>query len=404
LEGIISERLSTVRQMVAAPTYNPSSPAQTSRLFAALGSRDITSTAKASRDKVASRHPLNKLILNRIGKFREDRKLLSSYTKESIFFPGSNNVLYSLNPHGTDTSRLASREHHFWYGLQIQNIPIDKKESLSIKQMFVPPPNFKLGEVDRAQAETRDTAYISGDTKLLAAVESDKDFHSLNTSLFFGIPYEKIVDNKGKVIDTERRWLTKRVSHGLDNNLTSPKKLVDVLGIENIVQAKRLIGLPAKFSLEDTAQYLINKYVETYPISKKEFPAWVKHQVSTKLLVDAMGWTRYCFGDTSNKRDFNAYVAHYPQCLNAQELNKAWMRVFYEVWLPHYEDFRLHAQIHDSILFSYRIGRLDLAHRVRECMMNPIEVTDIFGVKRIMRIPVDLKAEGDSWSSLREIK
>jgi len=33
------------------------------KLFAALGSKDITSTGKVGRDKVAARHPLNKRIV-----------------------------------------------------------------------------------------------------------------------------------------------------------------------------------------------------------------------------------------------------------------------------------------------------------------------------------------------------
>jgi len=42
------------------------------------------------------------------------------------------------------------------------------------------------------QAEARYTAYLSGDEALIHAVDCGKDFHSLNASAFFGVPYEEI--------------------------------------------------------------------------------------------------------------------------------------------------------------------------------------------------------------------
>jgi len=55
---------------------------------------------------------------------------------------------------------MASQEHHFWCGLQIQNIPRDKKEALSIKQMFCAPEDLPRRKQDGEQAEARDTAYF----------------------------------------------------------------------------------------------------------------------------------------------------------------------------------------------------------------------------------------------------
>lgn len=51
-----------LQTMVACPTYNPNSPPQTVRLFALLGSKDITGSTPPEKDKVSSRHPLNKRI------------------------------------------------------------------------------------------------------------------------------------------------------------------------------------------------------------------------------------------------------------------------------------------------------------------------------------------------------
>ena len=90
---------------------------------------------------------------------------------------------------------------------------------------------------------------------------------------------------------------------------------------------------------------------------------------------DAAGWARYCFSDPSkSKQALNAYVAHPPQSLNAMTLNKAFMDVFYKVALVEIQDFRLTAQIHDSILFQFREGREDLAQQVKQRMEIPVTV------------------------------
>jgi hypothetical protein len=85
-------------------------------------------------------------------------------------------------------------------------------------------------------------------------------------------------------------------------------------------------------------------------------------------------------------------------------LNKAYIRVFQNIYLPNPQDFKLHAQIHDSILFSYRKGREDLAFQVAEEMRIPTPVKDIFGVTRTLIVPVDLKIGGDRWSNIKETR
>lgn len=404
LNATMETKLASVRKMVGNNNYNPSSWQQTQKLFIALGSKDITSTGKVGRDKVSSRHPLNKRILTYTGKYREERKLATSYTKDSIFYPNSNLVLYQLNPHGTDTSRMASQEHHFWCGLQIQNIPRDKREAQSIKQMFSAPEGFYLGEADGEQAEARDTAYLSGDKNLIDVVESDKDFHAINVERFFGIPYNQIIDTNGNVLNKDIRELSKRVNHGSNNNLTSWQKFIDILGIELVLNAQKLLKLSPSWTIRQVAEYLVHSYDRAYPTLRTDYYDYLVHTVeSTQLLIGQTGWTRYCFGHPSKvKHQKSVYAAHPQQCLNAQWLNHSWNRIFYEIALPNPKDFRLHAQIHDSVLFSYRVGRFDLALKVKECMLWPMTIKDWKGIARTFTIPVALKAEAKYWSDIKE--
>lgn len=417
-EESLGTQLKTIRTMVGNEYFNPSSPQQTVKLFEVLGCGDIKNTTPPSRDKVSARHPINKRIVKAITDYRKDRKLVSAYlrdedpkTKELKVWHGK--IFYSLNPHGTDTGRLASKESAYWCGLQIQNIPRDRKD-IQVKRIFESEPDFFFGECDREQAEARDVAYLSGDINLIKAVDDEtKDFHGTNASAFFGVSYDKIVESKldpetakwvHKTLDKDLRDLSKRTNHGANYNMGAGVML-DTMGIENVLRAKKLLNLPANYTLLDVTSHLLSLYSKTYSTVKGAYYDKIKGDVrSKKMLVGPTGWTRYCFGKPwENKLDLNACVAHPSQSLNAMELNISFMKVFYEVWMPNPQDFRLHAQIHDSILFSYRKGREDLAWKVKECMEIETPVTDTFGIKRILKIPAALKGNATRWSEVEPL-
>jgi len=401
--------LKSIQTMVSNSLFNPGSPPQCAKLFTVLGCEDIKGTGKIPIDKASARHPINERILKSIKAFREGRKAYGTYFDETKLW--HNRIFYTLNPHGTTTGRFASKESHFWCGLQIQNIPRDKEE-VAAKRMFVADNGFYLGESDLEQAEARDTAYLSGDLRLIATVDdTTKDYHGINASSFFGMPYEKIIksyqDDEGhwihKKLDKELRDLAKRTNHGANYNM-GPSVLLDTMGIKNVIRAKQLLKLPASWSLHKVCEYLLDKFSNTYSTVKGP---WYKKVISdvenTHMLVGPTGWTRYCFGHPAkNKLDLNAYVAHPPQSLNAMVLNKAWLKVF-EIWKENPNDFWPLAQIHDSILFQYRIGRLDLAIKVKRAMEIPITVNDTFGIRRTLLVPAALKAENIRWSELKDI-
>lgn len=412
-----SVTLAQVRTMLGAPSFNPGSPVQVKSLLKLLGCGDIESSNEKDLAKAKLRHPLNALIIDKILDIRGWRKSASTYLRlDSDADKGKDNgakeffgrILYSLNPHNTDTGRLASREHHFWTGLQIQNVTRGEE----IKQTFCSDDGFFLAECDLEQAESRDTANISGDENLIRAVSGSRDFHSVNCSAFFGVSYESIFDDStGKTKNKELRDLSKRVNHGANYNM-GPRVLVDTMGLDKIWQAKKLLKLSFLDPIK-IAEYLLDCFHKTYPSIKGKYYVSVINEIGTtrKLVsrayhhtefnkqnlcerdaIERGDWTRYCFGNPDkNKSDLNAYAAHCPQSLNARTLNEAWMKVFYEIALPNPISFRLHAQIHDSILFSYQEGRQDLAYKVRECMEIPVTIRDVSGTCRIFTVPAALK-------------
>jgi DNA polymerase I-like protein with 3'-5' exonuclease and polymerase domains len=413
-----TKELKSLRVMVGKEDFNPGSPPQVVKLLKILGCGDITSSNEKDINKAKIRHPLNLRILNSVLNIRGWRKLKSTYlrTDEDAKADGegggkelNGTILYALNPHGTDTSRLASREHHFWCGLQIQNIPRDG----SVKQTLRAADGFYLGECDLEQAESRDTANISGDENLIAAVSSDKDFHSTNASAFFGVAYESIYDDKiGKTKDKPLRDLAKRVNHGANYNM-GPGVLIDTMGLDKIWEAAKLLRLPFT-DPKRVAEYLLAQFHKTYPRIKGDYYESVKREIAItrrltsrayhhteynlrhnkdiKSYIEFGDWSRYCFGSPDrNKSDLNSYVAHCPQSLNARTLNEAYLEVFYNVALRNPATFRLHAQIHDSILFSYLHGFELHAETIRQCMEIPITIRDVSGSYRNFIVPAALK-------------
>ena len=375
---------------LATPNFNPGSPKQVKQLLTIIGCKDLAASSDdKTLKKVAYRHPYNEFLVDKITAYRKAAKLVSTYLKEDKIFRGR--ILYGLSPYGTDTGRLSSKSHNFWTGLQIQNIPREG----GIKEFMIADPGFLIGEADYAQNESRTTGYITGDTVLIDNVESDLDFHKSNASMFFGVAYAAVTK--------DLRQLAKPVNHGANYNM-GPEVLVDTMGLINIFKASHMLGLPSNYTARQVGQYLLGCFAKTYKIVTNDYKTWVRYQVEThRLLIGATGWTRYCFGNPSkSKPSLNAYIAHSPQSLGAMLLNTAYVRVFNEVWIPHHNNFKLCAQIHDSILFQYREGHEYLADMVAVCMTNETKVTDIKGKARTMIVPVDLSIGGKSWQDSKD--
>lgn len=420
VDGKINSSNESLRRCIDVPNFNANSHVQVKLLLKTLGCADIAAESSDEKhlNKAAYRHPLNRFILDKILDIRGYRKLATTYLRmdsdadkkgEGGSKEYCGTILYSINPHGTDTGRNSSNESCFWCGFNIQNIP----RGIEVKQTIRSPEHFYLAECDLEQAESRDTAHIAGDNDLIKAVSGTRDFHSVNASAFFGVAYPDIYDDAtGKTKDKKLRDLAKRVNHGANYNMGAAT-LVDTMGLEKIWEAKKLLKL-SFIDPKKIAEHLLEQFHKTYKALKSAYyvhvvseigttkmltsrayhhtPYNLKHHTDVKKYIEEGDWTRYCFGNPDkNKLDLNAYVAHGPQSLNARTLNEAYLQVFYEVALPNSKDFRLHAQIHDSIFFSYRKGKEHLAERVRELMEIPVTVCDVSGVTRTFTVPAALK-------------
>jgi len=404
LDVMLEEKRAKLDRMLGVKGFNPNSNKQMPALFKILGCADLGSTDDKSMAKAIFRHPLNARILGTIRGIpkteivekmgiRSMVKMRGTYLKEEKDFNGR--WLYAIDPDATDTGRCKSHDHHFWCGAQIQNVPVGK----TVKQTIEADGDFYFAECDLEQAETRHTAYITGDENLLAAINSGRDFHALNVQAFFGIPYASVYDDVlKKVLNKVIRNIGKRVNHGANYNM-GPDVLVDTMGEEAIYEASRLLKLPSRWTAREIATYLLACFDKAYPtIRSKESGGYHEYIIATvkttKTLTNALGWTRYCFSDPAkNKQALNAYVATLPQGQNAKALNQSVMKVFYDLAIhpEHSKNFRLVADIHDSIFFQYRAGHEYLADRVKERMEIEIQCKDIKGRTRSFTVPAALK-------------
>jgi len=387
----IEDNRKLLQQITRRPNFNPGSWQQVLPVLNTISTKGkVLGTDKKILEKIATQHPFNQLICQAILDYKKAQKLLGSYIDADLL---NGRFLFTLAPSGTDTLRMASHGSVFWTGNSIQVIP----RGSVIKSMYVSDYGFYLGEPDAEQAEARCVAYLSGDESMIASVEAPLDYHRTNASKFFGLKYEEI--------DELIRDLSKRVNHGWSFNMMANMLLL-TMGIKNVARAQKLLGLPANWSLKQVCQYLIDKACAAYPAVRSEWYPFLTDMVqATHKYTSQLGWTRFFFGEPwkdGHKLELNSLVAHPPQNLNVSIINESFL-LLYEFEKKTNGDFKLLAQIHDSLPFQYKIGRLDLAIEATKIMERPYKIKDCRGKERTMVIPIALKAEANRWSELKKI-
>jgi DNA polymerase I-like protein with 3'-5' exonuclease and polymerase domains len=77
-----------------------------------------------------------------------------------------------------------------------QNFPRPDNDVFGIRKAFFAPPGCRLIVSDYEQLEMRIMAHMSGDPKMIQAIQEGKDLHSFTVSLIEGLPYEAIIAAK----------------------------------------------------------------------------------------------------------------------------------------------------------------------------------------------------------------
>lgn len=391
--------LSLLRTMFADPNFNPGSWQQVQKyIYSVFGAKkpkigkSKSCTDEKNLKAVAEQHPLLARLADEILTYRGAQKAIGTYFD---FHQLNGRLLYSLDPFGTETDRMACRASSLWVGTQVQNIPSYAKE------MLIADEGYELFEIDNNKSEARCTAYLSQDEALIIALEeASKDFYKTLGTLFFQMPYEE-------VSDFFRNKVLKKIVHGT-NYMMGPGTFIENIGIKILHETATTLGLmlvpiprknhPNELTIKQFATQLLEAYHKPF----NRVRAWYKeiyHEVlTTNRLVSPLGHIRYFFGDISkNHNMLRGAVAHQPQNLSVAILNIGMQKVYKQLVIPSKGECRLKAQVHDSILGQWLIDKRDYyLPRILELLDNPVVIHG-----RQMRIPVEAKV-GPSWKQMKE--
>lgn len=384
--------LRDLRIMTDDPEFNPGSPQQVSEfIYDILGARrpprSKSSTASGKKDRLylAAQHPIIAMFCDKIDAYNKEKKAVSTYFS---FLQWHGRLMYSLDPFGTDTSRMASRGSAGWVGTQIQNQPG------YAKYMYEPDPGYIGGEMDFSKAEAICTAFLSGCQPLIKALgDKTVDFYKRLGNLFFQM---EVAD----VTDEFRNLVLKKIQHGT-NYMMGADTFIDNCSVSILNFAAGYLNItlvdsaknPNEMTLVQFANFLLSKYHVPFP----EVSLWwnkVRQEVATtKKLVSPTGHVRYFFGDPIKQHNvFRSAVAHQPQNLSVTKLNQGMWKV-YKYMQKEPGVVRLKTQIHDSIKFQVRIDRArEIIPELKELVTARQEVNG-----ELMQIDVDVEVYHDNW-------
>lgn len=341
------------------------------------------SADSSSLKKVRLKHPERKEIAL-IQEIKGFDKALSSYINFDVREDGR--LSYSLNGCGTETLRWAGHKDAWDRGFNIQTIPREGGD-VSIKSMFVAPPEYSFLECDLRQAESRFVAYDSADKTLIDMLESGADVHThVGKAILrqMGRDPESI-----PVAEFKSTWrqLGKKAGHGL-NYAMKPGMFVEVVFNE----------LDLQITKKD-AEQITEAYFGLFP----GIPRWhskIRSELwNSRKLTAPSGWERYFYGRYGDDM-FKEAFAWRPQHTIPWITNHLMLHLCEERRCGRL-DFRLIAQVHDSLILLVPDAKLkDVA---QSCLAHKTWHPKVILLGGEMWIPTEVKA-GKQLSDLKEIR
>ena len=132
-------------------------------------------------------------------------------------------------------------------------------------------------------------------------------------------------------------------------------------------------------------------YFQEFPGIKEWQLKTIEALQTTGSLTTPTGARRVFWDRLSDDSTIKAAMAYLPQAGIAHVMNMGMIRMHYMV-----PECPLLAQVHDAVVFLIPKNNLDILRRVEEALVIPFAITDIKGVTRIVKIPVEINY-GTSW-------
>lgn len=387
----LDKLLDNLRKMSANPTFNPGSWQQVSQLvYDVIGAKKIqgkeSPTNAKTLNRVSMQHPLLARICGDVIKAREEKKAISTYYEVE---EKNGRLLFNLDPTGAETGRYACKASSFWVGTQIQNIPPYAKRFLWADD------GYTLIEADKNKSEARCVAYASNCEPLIKALEDlDKDFYKVVSELFFGIPWDQVTDEM-------RNDVTKHIIHGT-HHCMGPEPFIDTATPQTVFKSMKLVGWKGR-DMKDFVKYLLSLYHKNFQDVRKYWKDDILNVIAvTGKTVSPIGWTRYFFGDPhKNHKVFRGAVAHQSQNLSVHLINREFWWIWQELVVPSRGEFKLVAQIHDSILAQAKNEKAEYYAKEMHKIMTRSE-TIVHGRKMLLPVDVKISAPNGSWGAYDE--
>lgn len=377
-------------QREAGSEVNPRSPKQVLAYLKTIGA---TPGKKFDKEKGESRETADASAIKRIRlKMPDNRalahlqeiktldKALSSYV---AFEPRSDSRLtYSLNGCGTESLRWSGGKDAWGRGFNIQTIPREGGD-ISIKSMFLAPPDWSFVEIDLRQAESRFVAYDSSDATLIDMLESGADVHThVGNAILRQMGRDPDSIPKEEFKSTWRQ-LGKKAGHGLNYGM-KPRVFVETVFNE----------LDIVISEKD-AKLITQAYFTLFP-GIPRWHGWIRNELYTKRKLTApSGWERYFYG---RKEDaLKEAYSWRPQHTIPWIMNHCLLSLIAQREARKY-DFQLIAQVHDSLIFLAPTEQIDTIYRdVTPLAWHP----EVILPGGRMVIPIDFKW-GQRMSELKD--
>jgi len=220
---------------------NVNSNVQLMELFNTRLKLNIPSTGDAILSSV--NHPIAKILRD----YRGYEKLVSAFGESLLekINKKTGRIHPEFNQMGTATGRFSCNNPN------LQQIPRNSDEA-PFRTCFNPKPGYKLVVADYSSFEMRILAELSGDAKMIKAINDGLDIHSYTAALMFNKEYSS--DFKKKY--PELRQIAKPIGFGLMYGM-GPSRLANQLTMET----------GTKVTKEQGSEY-INKYFSSYPSVK----------------------------------------------------------------------------------------------------------------------------------------
>lgn len=382
-------------------------------LAKALGLPDAPSgvdgTGKDEIRDLSAVHPVFERALAPIKAARRYQKWLSTYINMDYFCEGMNGgsdmhsgrvfMIWTLKPFGTTTGRFASDGSSFWVGTSAHTFPGEMRKVLKA------PDGYVFATSDAPQSESRVTAHEALCPAMKEATESAQDFHALNASAFFGVPYEEIYDDaKCKTTNKPLRDLSKRTNHGANYNM-GDYVMLTTMGVQYVRQAQALLKLPEHLKPKQVTAHLLNVFAERYKEVKHDWIVRLVLQVceTGRLKFQIGGYSPLMLGDPVNfKPNLNTVIATTPQGESAHISITGSLKLF-AAWLDGGSPVKPVLQLHDENISLVPEGTpIEYVDKhYLECCENHNEVEWLNGTKTVLSIPVGEVVIGKHWNKLK---